>query len=110
MRATCPGSAYLAMVTGAQVVPVSFFGTRHSCGARDAVPPAGALIDVVYGAPLAVNRAPWPRKRRQVEHTRAALHAHLLQQLDDAKTLTGRSLPGPLDDSPPQELTEEKRP
>jgi hypothetical protein len=38
----------MAMVTGARVVPVNFFGTRHPGRARDAVPPAGAVIDVVY--------------------------------------------------------------
>ncbi|NIK59064.1 lysophospholipid acyltransferase family protein [Kribbella shirazensis] len=95
LRTVRPGAAYLAMVTGAPVVPVAFFGTRDPGSARSAVPASGAVIDVVFGEPLAVNRVRWPRTRLQVEHNRAVLHAHLLRQLDEAKHLTGRSLPGP---------------
>ncbi|WP_350277902.1 lysophospholipid acyltransferase family protein [Kribbella sp. HUAS MG21] len=95
LRTVRPGAAYLALATGAPVVPVLFFGTRAPGRGRSTVPAAGAAVDVVYGEPLVVSRAPWPRTRTQVENARAVLHAHLLRQLADAKRLTGRSLPGP---------------
>src|SRR6201999_2841893 len=42
------GAAYLALVTGAPVVPLMMYGTRPRGGGKDAVPPRGARIDLVY--------------------------------------------------------------
>jgi 1-acyl-sn-glycerol-3-phosphate acyltransferase len=90
------GAAYFALVTGAPVVPVSFFGTRAPGAGSNALPPNGGAIDIVYGEPYYVDPLPWPRTKEQVEQTSLLLRKHMLVQLDEARALTGRELPGPL--------------
>ena len=95
------GVAYLALASGAPVVPVVSFGTRPPGGGRNALPRRGGRIDFVYGAPVRVPRRPWPRTREQVRDTAALLHRELLAHLDRARAETGLDLPGPLADPPP---------
>ncbi|WP_435769941.1 lysophospholipid acyltransferase family protein [Nocardioides sp. SYSU DS0651] len=90
------GAAYLAMVTGATVVPMTFVGTREPGGSSGSLPAKGARIDIVVGEPVPVDAVPWPRTRENVRLTSAALHEHMLAGLADALDETGRSLPGPL--------------
>lgn len=90
------GAAYLAMVTGAPVVPVVMFGSREPGGHRSSLPPHGASIDMVFGPPYRTEQVPWPRRREQVDRVAGLLKEHLLTHLETAKTLTGRELPGPL--------------
>ncbi len=97
------GAAYLALVSGAPVVPVAMFGTRAPGARNHAMPPKGGSIDVVYGEPWQVAAQPWPRTREHVGATSALLHQHLRTALDRARDLTGRDLPGPL---PGQETTD----
>lgn len=91
-----PGAVYLALVTGAPVVPVTWFGTREPGADSAAVPPRRARIDVVYGEPWQVSSQPWPRTREQVRATAALLREHLRGEVNRARALTGRDLPGPL--------------
>lgn len=90
------GAAYLALVTGAPVVPLTFLGTREPGGRSGSLPPKRALIDIVVGEPMAVDAVSWPRTRDHVRLTSAALRAHMRSGLADALEETGRSLPGPL--------------
>ncbi len=90
------GAAYLALVTGAPIVPVSVFGTREPGGHSSSVPPKGAQIDLVYGRPFTVDPVPWPRTRARVAEVSRDLRERMLEDLADAKTLVGRELPGPL--------------
>jgi len=90
------GAAYLALVSGAPVVPLTFLGTRLPGGSRGSVPPRGTRVDLVYGAPFRVPATPWPRTARQVKETSLALREHMLAGLRDALTHTGQALPGPL--------------
>lgn len=90
------GAAYLALVTGAPVVPATFLGTRLPGGASGSVPPRGSRIDLVLGESWSVEPSPWPRRREQVLHASALLLQHMRGQLDRACALTGRDLPGPL--------------
>lgn len=90
------GAAYLALVTGAPVVPTTFLGTRLPGGHTGSVPPRGAAIDIVFGEPFEVAAQPWPRRREQVLHASALLLEHMRGELERACALTGRSLPGPL--------------
>jgi 1-acyl-sn-glycerol-3-phosphate acyltransferase len=104
------GAAYLALVSGAPVVPVTFFGTREAGAGSHARPPRGGRVDIVYGAPYRTARRPWPRTKRQVDVTTLDLRVHMLVAIDAARTLTGRSLPGPLppgqaDADPPTSVT-----
>lgn len=90
------GAAFLALVSGAPVVPVTMFGTRQPGAGNHALPPKGGRIDVVYGEPWRVAAQPWPRTREQVGAASALLHQHLRSALEGARDLTGRELPGPL--------------
>ena len=98
------GVAYLALVTGAPVVPVVNFGTRPPGGGTNALPPRGGRIDFVYGAPVRVEPQPWPRTREQVRATAVLLHRELVAHLDRARALTGRDLPGPITDLSPDDV------
>jgi 1-acyl-sn-glycerol-3-phosphate acyltransferase len=90
------GAAYLALVSGAPVVPVTFFGTRAPGAGSHALPPKGGRVDIVYGAPYRTAQKPWPRSKLLVEVTALDLRVHMLVAIDAARTLTGRSLPGPM--------------
>ncbi len=90
------GAAYLAMVTGASVVPVTMLGTREPGGSSSSLPLRGARIDLVLGAPYAVDAVPWPRTRDDVARTSRRLRARMLTGVGEAIRTTGRSLPGPL--------------
>jgi 1-acyl-sn-glycerol-3-phosphate acyltransferase len=91
------GAAYLALVSGAPVVPVTFFGTREPGAGTNALPPRRGLpVEIVYGAPYRTDQRPWPRTKRLVEVTSLDLRVHMLVAIDSARRLTGRELPGPL--------------
>ena len=90
------GAAYLALVSGAPVVPVIILGTRAPGGHRSSLPPKGGRIDLVFGTAYHCDPVPWPRTREQVEHTSLLLREHMLVHLDHALALTGQTLPGPL--------------
>ncbi|CUR60390.1 Phospholipid/glycerol acyltransferase [metagenome] len=90
------GAAYLALVTGAPVLPLAIFGTRTPGGHTNSRPPRGAAIDFVYGAPITIDPVPFPRTQEQIRHATAFLHEALRAHLDAARALTGRELPGPL--------------
>jgi 1-acyl-sn-glycerol-3-phosphate acyltransferase len=96
LRIFRPGVAYLALVTGAPVVPLVVFGTREPGGHTDSVPPRGSRFDLVYGSPVRLEPQPWPRTRQQVRRASESLWNTLQEHLVDAKGMTGRSLPGPL--------------
>jgi 1-acyl-sn-glycerol-3-phosphate acyltransferase len=95
------GAAYFALATGATVVPVTMLGTREPGGDSGSLPGRGSRFDLVYGAPYTVDPLPWPRTREQVGDLSVLLRKHMLAELDQARALTGRELPGPL---PPGDL------
>ncbi len=90
------GVAYLAMVTGAPVVPVAVFGTREPGGHTDSVPPRGSRFDFVYAAPVYLEQRAWPRTQAEVRRAADDLRKRFADHLVHAKAVTGRSLPGPL--------------
>lgn len=90
------GAAYLALVTGAPVVPVTFIGTRPDGAGRNALPPRGAHLDIVVGTPWRTSPTPWPRTREHVRASSALLLDHMRSEIDRALAHTGRTLPGPL--------------
>ncbi|WP_107706283.1 lysophospholipid acyltransferase family protein [Nocardioides allogilvus] len=90
------GVSYLALATGAPVVPVTQVGTRLPGGASGSLPPRGARIDISYGEAWRTTRTPWPRTREHTLATSTLLWEHLREQQARALALTGRRLPGPL--------------
>jgi 1-acyl-sn-glycerol-3-phosphate acyltransferase len=101
------GAAYLALVSGAPVVPVTTVGSREPGGRSGSLPPRGARIDLVFGEVWRTEPAPWPRTREQVEKASLLLREHMLRELERALATTGRQLPGPLPatDSDPDPAT-----
>ncbi len=95
------GAAYLAMVTGATVVPMTFLGTREPGGHTNSLPQKRARIDIVVGQPVPVDAVPWPRIRTNMTAVSDDLHQRMLAGLKEALAETGRTLPGPL---PPGEV------
>lgn len=109
------GAAYLALVSGAPVIPVTMLGSREPGGTSGSLPRKGATIDMVFGDIYRVERAAWPRTREQVEKASLLLREHMLVQLDRARASTGRELPGPLpptdvDPDPATGVTDEGAP
>lgn len=90
------GLAWLALTSGAPVVPVALFGTRENGAASDSRPPRGTRIDVVYGDPFALRKLPWPRSRFQLTASTEMIHQRLVDHLHEAALRTGQTLPGPL--------------
>ncbi len=99
------GAAYLALVTGAPIVPLMMYGTRPAGGGKDALPARGARLDLVYGAPLRVEKRPWPRNKALVAATSAALHERMLDDLRAGLALTGQTLPGPIPADSAEEIS-----
>jgi len=96
LRTCHAGAAYLALVTGAPIVPVAVFGTREPGGHVDSAPGRGARLDLVYGAPIWLPEQPWPRRQDEVRRTSRMLRNRLRDHLVEATVLTGLSLPGPI--------------
>ena len=89
------GAAYLALVTGAPVVPVAILGTREAGATSDQPPHRGAPIHVVYGEPIPVPQLGWPRRQRAVTELTERLRVALAEHVIAAQALTGLPLPGP---------------
>ena len=90
------GAAYLAMVSGAPVVPVSFLGTRMPGGSDGSIPPRGSRIAMTFGDPVDLGLLPWPRTREQVDAASARVTTAILQTIQKAQETTGITLPGPI--------------
>lgn len=60
------GGIYLAMLTGATIVPVALFGTAGPRNAKSAIPRWQGRIAIVYGEPIVVPQRPWPRRHSEV--------------------------------------------
>ncbi|MCW2614971.1 MAG: phospholipid/glycerol acyltransferase [Frankiales bacterium] len=75
------GLAYLALRSGAVVVPIAVHGTAAALPRGRAVPRLRAPVRVVYGAPITLTPTGDPRARSTVrdaaEHLRLALVDHL---------------------------------
>lgn len=90
------GAAYLALVTGAPIVPVVQFGTREPGARSGSLPARGEVVDMVFGDPIQFPQTAWPRRKHEVAARSVELREHLIAHLQAAKELTGRDLPGPL--------------
>lgn len=97
------GWAYLALATGAPIVPVATFGTRLPGESIEAVPPRGARIDIVYGHPITVEPRPWPRRAGEVRTLTGALQQVLATHVVDSALMVGADAsPGAPDGDGPE--------
>ncbi len=89
------GAAYLAMVSGAPIVPVAILGTREPGQHKNQVPRLRRPIWVVYGEPFSVPRSSWPRRKAAVAQWTQVVRERLADHVVAAQALTGLPLPGP---------------
>lgn len=89
------GAAYLALVTGAPIVPVAILGTREAGQTTGQMPHRRAPIHVVYGPPIQVPKMAWPRRKALVAELTEQLRRQLADHIIAAQALTGLPLPGP---------------
>lgn len=87
------GAAYLAMASGAPVLPMSFLGTRLA-GSSSSLPPAGSRIVVSFGSPLAVEQQDWPRRSEEVGALTERVRQAIIATVAEALEATGMELPG----------------
>jgi len=99
------GAAYLALVSGAPIVPLMMYGTRPAGGGKDALSTRHAVLDLVYGAPFHVRAHPWPRTKRLVTATSTILHERMRGELEAGLALTGQTLPGPIAAASAEEIS-----
>lgn len=108
-----PGVAYLALCTGAPIVPVACLGVRAPGRSTDSLPRVRATLDVVFGRPLRLDRIGWPRRRAVVRESAAWVQAALVEHVREACRATGRRLPdavtGPAPTRPVAEETPAER-
>lgn len=90
------GVTYLALVTGAPVVPVAVFGTRGPGEGPSTRPVPGSRLDIVYGEPIQFPMRGWPRDRGMLEDAGDKIHDHLRAHVSKAKAALNLELPGPL--------------
>ena len=91
-----PGAAYLAMASGAAVVPMVFLGTRLPGGSNNSLPPAGSPFVMSFGDALEVPHHPWPRRQPETHALSTRIQHALLATLHEAEQATGMTLPGPI--------------
>ena len=92
---TTDGLAYLALRSGARVVPVAVYGTAVALPRGTGRPRWGAPITVVFGAPVTLTVTGDPRARRTVKEAAEQLRLELVAHLDAAAPRTG-STHGPM--------------
>lgn len=93
------GVAWLALNSGATVIPVAVLGTRITGEHKDKIPPLRRRFQVAFGAPLKIERQPGMSGRASmdaaVEQIREALSSHIRE----AVQISGQQLPD--DETPP---------
>jgi 1-acyl-sn-glycerol-3-phosphate acyltransferase len=89
------GAAYLAMITGAPIVPVAILGTREPGQRKNQIPQLRKPIHVVFGEPFNVPRSSWPRRKAAVAKWTEVVRERLANHVVAAQAVTGLPLPGP---------------
>lgn len=97
------GIAYMAMVTGAPILPVALLGTRLPGGDIEHFPPRGSRVDVVYGESFTVDRVSFPRRHSDVRAVADQIGDVLRAHVRAAVEATGHPLPGKPDKKDPDE-------
>ena len=88
------GVAYLALVSGAPVVPVAVLGTRLPGASIHSRPPRGSRLVASFGAPVPVDPVPWPRRRDEVGALTERLRLTLADHVAATSLRCGLALPG----------------
>ena len=89
LETTTDGLAYLALRSGAQVVPVAVLGTAAALPRGSRRPRWGAPITVAFGRPVTLTMTGDPRARRTVREAAEQLRLALVAHLDAVAPRTG---------------------
>ncbi|WP_448071976.1 lysophospholipid acyltransferase family protein [Georgenia yuyongxinii] len=92
------GVAWLAVNTGAPVVPAACLGTRRSGDRRGYVPPPRARLHVAFGEPITISPPDGASRRERMSHAMDAIGAGLAAHVASAVALTGVALPASASD------------
>lgn len=87
------GVAWLAVNSGAPVVPAACLNTRRTGDPRGYVPPPRAKIEVVFGAPIVLDPPAGASRRERMDHAITSIGAGLQAHVEHAVALTGVPLP-----------------
>jgi 1-acyl-sn-glycerol-3-phosphate acyltransferase len=87
------GVAWLAVNTGAPIVPAACLGTRRTGDPRGYVPPPRAKLHVAFGEPIRLNFPEGTSRREKMAHAMSAIGAGLQAHVDQAQQVTGVRLP-----------------
>lgn len=87
------GIAWLALQTGAPVVPVAVLGTRRSGERSGRLPPVGRRLHVVVGEAFAVTRPDGLTGRAALAAAAEQVREHLARHVAESSALTGVALP-----------------
>ena len=88
------GVAWLALQTGAPVVPVAILGTRTGGEHLDSVPRPGRRLHVSFGGALTLGRRAGESGRASMDRAAQEIRAALAGHVQDAVRLSGQRLPG----------------
>ncbi|MEJ1116230.1 lysophospholipid acyltransferase family protein [Paenarthrobacter sp. CCNWLY172] len=100
------GVAWLAINSGATVIPVAILGTRQGDEHRDHIPKPRRKLHVSFGEPLTVKRRKGEPGRVSMDRAAAEIRAALADHVQDAIRATGQGLPR---DPAPGESTPQHR-
>lgn len=92
------GVAWLAVNSGAPVVPAACLGTRRTGDPRGYVPPPRAKLDVVFGTPIVLDPPAGASRRERMDHAMTRIGAGLQAHVEHAVALTGVPLPAVAED------------
>lgn len=87
------GAAYLAMVTGAPVVPVALIGSAVGGTGLRSLPKPRKPVHVVYGSSVDVAAQEWPRTAGEVADLTERLREICAQHVQQAQREVGLELP-----------------
>jgi 1-acyl-sn-glycerol-3-phosphate acyltransferase len=87
------GVAWLALNSGAAVVPVAILGTRVGNEHRDTIPKPRRHLHVVFGEPLKIAREPGVSGRVSMDRATETIRLRLAAHIEAAMAATGQGLP-----------------
>ncbi|MFH5822824.1 lysophospholipid acyltransferase family protein [Georgenia sp. AZ-5] len=87
------GVAWLAVNTGAPIVPAACLGTRRSGDRHGYVPPPRSKLHVVLGEPITIAPPAGASRRERMNHAIEAIGAGLAAHVARAVAITGLALP-----------------
>lgn len=88
-------AAYLALRSGAPVVPVALLGTRRAGMATDALPRRNTRLAAVFGTPFELHTGDDVCRRGVIASAGETLRQRLADTVAAAQTMTGLRLPDP---------------